>query len=298
LNGELPSLTPGRIAPLELTVRNDAQAVWPATAQVGIGNHWRPIDGTEVVFDHARAMIDEDLAPGRERNLRLEVMPPAKPGDYVLEIDLVQEWISWFADRGSTPLRIEVTVTAAPSAPEAPELVAERGQAAEHGGPFTPTMEMHAMPREEVIAVLEEAGGAVREAIASTRSTPSFPSVEYIVVRDTTPFRTAARRRPPDATSERRATGPAAIDEPGDLLGFALTSRSSRLARLSVLLRGILRRAMREVLHRQTEFNRASAESNRRLERQVESLSTRLESQEARIADLDRKLAGSDRQDR
>lgn len=42
------------------------------------------------------------------------------------------------------------------------------------------------MSREEVTAILGEAGGVVREAVASpgARSTPNFPSVEYTVVRE------------------------------------------------------------------------------------------------------------------
>jgi hypothetical protein len=38
------------------------------------------------------------------------VAAPRKPGDYLLELDMVQESVSWFAQQGSKPVRLPVTV--------------------------------------------------------------------------------------------------------------------------------------------------------------------------------------------
>jgi hypothetical protein len=51
-----------------------------------------------------------NLGPGQETALSLAVGAPVEPGDYLLEIDLLQEGVSWFALKGSRPWQGRVTV--------------------------------------------------------------------------------------------------------------------------------------------------------------------------------------------
>ena len=51
-----------------------------------------------------------DLLPGSEVELPLTVKAPEEPGDYVFEIDMVHEGVTWFYERGATPLRLMVRV--------------------------------------------------------------------------------------------------------------------------------------------------------------------------------------------
>ena len=47
----------------------------------------------------------------------MRMMPraaPEAPGDYILELDVVQEGVAWFGARGSKTLRASVGVTASP----------------------------------------------------------------------------------------------------------------------------------------------------------------------------------------
>jgi hypothetical protein len=44
--------------------------------------------------------------------LVLKITPPTSPGDYVLEVDMVQKDVAWFSERGSTAWKSEVKVIA------------------------------------------------------------------------------------------------------------------------------------------------------------------------------------------
>jgi hypothetical protein len=57
-----------------------------------------------------RLGISKDLKPGEEVELPLLITAPKEPGDYILEVDLVQEQVGWFSDKGSPTARTKVTV--------------------------------------------------------------------------------------------------------------------------------------------------------------------------------------------
>ncbi len=181
LNAELPIFTAGRTVPLELSVRNDSPVAWPASAGLKVGDHWRTDAGAMVVFDGARAQIDADLESGQKRPVQLEVVTPSEPGDYVLEVDLVQEMIGWFSDRCSGTLRVPVTVVDSEDGREG-----TTGQTQTNdSGSFSPSIEMYSLSRSAVAAAVSAAGGEVLAEIPLDRCGPSFPSVDYIIRRTT-----------------------------------------------------------------------------------------------------------------
>ena len=111
------SLLPaGALADFRVLVRNESNEVWPArersggTLQVSAGNHWLSPEGTILINDDGRAALLRDLRPGEELELKLTVNAPKKPGSYLLEIDLLQEGVSWFGLKGSPTLRLPVKV--------------------------------------------------------------------------------------------------------------------------------------------------------------------------------------------
>jgi hypothetical protein len=103
-------------AKLHLVVTNLSDHVWPAIGtadnvyRIRIGNHWLAEDGQQVVKDDGRCSLPFDLQPGSKAEVLLAIKAPAEPGKYTLEIDAVQEGVAWFAQKGSQPLRIDVTV--------------------------------------------------------------------------------------------------------------------------------------------------------------------------------------------
>ncbi len=109
-------LRAGERRALSVVVRNAGRGKWPALGGAGqnfrlfLGNHWLDTSGRVIVNDDGRSSLPYDLAPGDEIELLLTVTAPPSAGEYTLEVDLLQEGVSWFGLRGSTTLRLNVAV--------------------------------------------------------------------------------------------------------------------------------------------------------------------------------------------
>jgi len=101
---------------IRVAVRNAGGAVWLARErglsplQLSAANHWLDPSGAPVVNDDGRGALPQDLRPGEEVEITFAVNAPRRPGDYLLEIDMLQEGVSWFALKGSKTLRVPVKV--------------------------------------------------------------------------------------------------------------------------------------------------------------------------------------------
>jgi hypothetical protein len=106
----------GERVALNLRVRNLGPVAWPASGergmyQVNAGDRWLdPATGRVVNDLDGRTALAADLPPGGEASLTLPVRAPAEPGDYVLEIDMVHEGVTFFREKGSKTLRLNVKV--------------------------------------------------------------------------------------------------------------------------------------------------------------------------------------------
>lgn len=111
-----PRVAAGEKATLRVAVTNLGPVVWPARErsggkfQVSLGNHWLDPQGKVLTNDDGRAAVLRDLAPGEEAELKLVVNAPRRPGDYLVELDLLQEGVSWFALKGSPTIKLPVKV--------------------------------------------------------------------------------------------------------------------------------------------------------------------------------------------
>jgi hypothetical protein len=111
------SMRAGERATLSLRVRNDGGSVWPARGdtrgmfQVNAGDRWLDREASSVVNDlDGRRSLESDLAPGASAELKLDVTAPKEPGEYTLEVDMIHEGVTFFREKGSTPLRTRVRV--------------------------------------------------------------------------------------------------------------------------------------------------------------------------------------------
>ncbi|MFN2533019.1 MAG: hypothetical protein ABR555_17170 [Pyrinomonadaceae bacterium] len=113
--------TVDRMAPSEektivVAVTNLSPVLWPAREraaspfQISAGNHWLGPDGRMLIGDDGRGPLLADLSPATESLISLTVNAPPNPGEYVLEIDMLQEGVSWFARAGSKSLKVPVRV--------------------------------------------------------------------------------------------------------------------------------------------------------------------------------------------
>lgn len=109
-------MTCGESRSLAVRVRNSSRVAWPATADSGIalGNHWLSAQGELLAWSDGRAALRKPLLPGQTATVRLETRAPNLPGDYLLEIDLVEEGVTWFKEHGSPAAIVSVTVSERP----------------------------------------------------------------------------------------------------------------------------------------------------------------------------------------
>jgi SAM-dependent methyltransferase len=158
---------------LDIVVTNRGDHAWPAGLSINVGNHWRASDGAMLVADDRRAAVPLPLAAGQSARVALAVSWPPPVGAAVLELDVVHEGVTWFADLGSPTAR--VPLSGAPPAASIPQ-----------GPPdsFEPVMEMHAVPRRDVEALLQEAGVRVLAVRPETHCGPQWEAWRYHVTAD------------------------------------------------------------------------------------------------------------------
>jgi hypothetical protein len=114
--GPPPTFRAGRPAELRAVVRNEGAAPWRARErdgepyQLSLGNHWLDPSGRVLINDDGRTQLPRDLQPGEEIEVKLHVNAPNAPGDYLLELDMLQEGVSWFGLKGSPTARLPVRV--------------------------------------------------------------------------------------------------------------------------------------------------------------------------------------------
>lgn len=111
----------GEPIPVSIVVTNTGRAVWLASARgehgsVRLGWRWLSGDREQLA---GRAPVGSDIEPGESVRLTARVLAPATPGEHTLVLDMVSEGVTWFADRGSEPVRRRVRVTR----PEASQLL-------------------------------------------------------------------------------------------------------------------------------------------------------------------------------
>jgi tRNA (mo5U34)-methyltransferase len=97
---------PGEILHLRVLVRNTGFSKWISHApsvrgSVRLGAHLKRLGDPTSSNVGARTALASDVLPGESAELMLEVVAPAEPGYYELELDLVSEYVSWFQDLGA-----------------------------------------------------------------------------------------------------------------------------------------------------------------------------------------------------
>ena len=112
---------PGVSRSATVRVTNASSSTWPSiqttkTSPPGaycirISYRWWDANRENVVVDYsARTNLPKALPPGEMTALSLEIRPPAQPGHYVLQVDLVHEMICWFEGRGAARGLVDVHV--------------------------------------------------------------------------------------------------------------------------------------------------------------------------------------------
>lgn len=115
---QLPArVQPGARLEVQVGLKNAGSEAWPATGQgelyvVRLAHRWlRARDGLVVVdYGDHRVELATPLAPGASVSLPDTLQAPAKPGDYLVQFDLVHEGVAWFESRGAAKRVLPVKV--------------------------------------------------------------------------------------------------------------------------------------------------------------------------------------------
>ena len=98
---------------LPVTVTNTGVRTWEASGDHAfrLGFHLAGPDGSMIQFEGERVDLPRDLPAGDKVVVWAPVTAPEAGGEYVLEWDMVQEGVTWFAWQGAAPERTRLTVT-------------------------------------------------------------------------------------------------------------------------------------------------------------------------------------------
>ncbi len=98
----------------KIKVKNTGATTWERGGQAPfyLSYHWLDFDTKKaVVFDGERSLLVQDkVFPGEEVDMDLKIKAPDKPGNYILQVDMVHEGLTWFSYQGVPPLEKYVAV--------------------------------------------------------------------------------------------------------------------------------------------------------------------------------------------
>jgi len=126
------------------------------------------------------------LQPGEEIALTLRVNCPKIPARYILEIDMVQEMVTWFSQSGATQTaRLPITVREGLYRKMvATYLGTLRPEKRSNGEvSWEPSMTMNGIPRVEVVPFVQDHGGSVLEVVEQDRTGRRWTSFNYWVTK-------------------------------------------------------------------------------------------------------------------
>lgn len=207
-----PRAIPGRMEAgspfhLPLEIVNVSGNVWSQgdAGAIRVGNHWLDAHAGMVVQDDGRAPLPAVLRPGERCSIELDVRAPAQSGKYLLELDVVHEGITWFADRGSRTVRLPIAIVPA-SAPRVAAAGSEAGPPASEsprtrdlpdysdvnltellpapdGVAAVSDFPMHGIARETVTGIVAGAGGEIVHDVDDDHARPEWDGHKYFVMK-------------------------------------------------------------------------------------------------------------------
>ena len=158
------------------SVRHQGLAVWggPGAGSFRLGVRLLDADG-RVLGELRGALVPPGVVPGAELTFFLEVDLPQTTGAYHLLLDLVEEGVCWFSERGSTPAICNLAVVAEPGASlRPPDLVEPALAALESAVPNADLAEARAKLAS---------GGAVEDLLVLLRSRDTLPLTAELDLR-------------------------------------------------------------------------------------------------------------------
>jgi len=106
-----------RLFSIPISIRNASAYVWPSLKSSGgmdrvvaISYHITDSDNNMVVSDGIRSLLLYDVKPGQRIDQNEIVRSPEQPGRYIVEIDMIQQGVAWFANKRKSPVKCRINV--------------------------------------------------------------------------------------------------------------------------------------------------------------------------------------------
>jgi SAM-dependent methyltransferase len=104
----------GETVNVRLVLENRGDAVWTSSSQFPVlaSYHLHRRTGPDTVlvaFDNPRTRLPHEIGPGEQANATVQ-LAPLEPGQYVVELDLVHEYVAWFRSKGMRLPTLDVRV--------------------------------------------------------------------------------------------------------------------------------------------------------------------------------------------
>ena len=98
-------VAPASVFEVTVAIENRGNAVWTSVSQFPVYASYHLQS-----YDNPRTPLPSAIGPGQRVTMAVHVTAPREPGDYVVEIDLVHEFVAWFASKGlesrAVPFRV------------------------------------------------------------------------------------------------------------------------------------------------------------------------------------------------
>jgi hypothetical protein len=110
--------TAGETVTFPVRVRNEGSLTWVPGGDhpVHLSYRWLDTDRNIVIGDGLRSSLSQEVAPEQETGLEAQVQFPPEAGRYILLMDMVEEFVTWFQWKGSPVF--EKPVEVAPAVPD------------------------------------------------------------------------------------------------------------------------------------------------------------------------------------
>ena len=185
---QMLSATAGAKIQIQATVKNTSACLWPARSafetqyKFRLGDHWLTASGEMRQMNDSRTDLVTDLGPSEEITLSLTATAPDEPGEYILELDLVEEHVTWFKDKGSPTCRLPVRV-AASREPVSPTSPPQSANAPATMGSREPVMAMYCLSKDTIIDLVSAEAAQIAHVEEYGSAGSAFVSYRYYVIK-------------------------------------------------------------------------------------------------------------------
>jgi hypothetical protein len=102
---------------VNIDAKNTGDDAWPnkgndekGTNCVALGFYWLDSVGKKIEHGQGVSMLPYGIKSGASVSLKVTIQAPPQPGNYKLIFSMFQHNVTWFDDKGATPLVVNVKV--------------------------------------------------------------------------------------------------------------------------------------------------------------------------------------------